>query len=80
MTMIRFIHTVPAFTSNLCLSQTLCDAGRLFTDVKDPYSLWGAYAIPLALSIIRHVVHRTEISNLYLVQIFIMFLDCASYM
>ena len=48
MTMIRFIHTVPAFTSNLCLSHTLCDAGRLFTDGKDPYSLWGAYAIPLA--------------------------------
>ena len=58
MTMIRFIHTVPAFTSNLCLSQTLCDAARLFTDVEDPYSLWGANAIPLALSIIRHVVHR----------------------
>ena len=58
MTMTRFIHTVPAFTSNLCLSLTLCDAGRLFTDVEDPYSLWGAYAIPLALSIIRYVVHR----------------------
>ena len=45
--------------------------------------LWGAYAIPLALSCVRRLCPPNlpeiiMISNPYLVQMFMMFLDCAS--
>ena len=45
--------------------------------------LWGAYAVPLALSVVHHLCppllpEIIKISNPYLVQVFIILLDCAS--
>ena len=66
-TVIRFIRSIIALTSK-CFSQTLCEVGRLFTDLKGTRTLflahlWGAHAIPVASSVVRRVSSVSTITT-----------------